>query len=339
MFLKLSAATVLLALSVGAATAQDLCKDVLVEGTLKRESRNNNIFFDYWLSSRFKESSQEYKGKEVDASANIPIGDVVMGGSYNETDYRRYQREVSESIDLSQIYRNQSSVLLASGDPEILGAWSDCMTKGRGLSVTFAPQAPRMVLLEIQWFAYPVAKGVSTDTKLVSDIVVNKPGVKVTAGGECLKNEHVLADRQPCIAQLEFEHGRIDLAVVVNTLHGSESAYLPPRIKLVPERKGWVPNPREKGNEAGGYTLSTDDTSELVCHDAPDGWSFVTASLAIKKRIKGTMTQSRCIPDLSTLASDKMCFSMKMGHTGKDAWCYGHAEGEIIRWNIVEAIQ
>jgi hypothetical protein len=336
MFKAAMISAILMALVSGAAVAQDLCKDILVNGTLAKDQRSNKLFYQYWLSARYNELSDEEKRKNVAASANIPFGDIVLGGSFNETDYRRYLREVSSSVDLSLVYNNQSSVLLSSGDPEIVGAWQDCMSRGRGLSVTFSPQSPRTVFLEIEWFAYPVAPGVSNQTQLVSNVVINKPGVKVTAGNECLEKDHVYSDRLTCTAQLEFDKGNTDLAVVVNTLHGSQSAYLPPRIKLVPERKGWVPDPAT--NEVGGYTLSTSKTSETLCHVAPSGWSFVTASLAVKTRLRATMTQSRCIPEINALASDQMCFRMIIGHTGKDAWCYGHAEGEIVRWNPVEAI-
>ena len=149
----------------------------------------------------------------------------------------------------------------------------------------FEASSAKAVTLFIEWYAYPVAPGVSTDTKLKDDILIPKDkekDVQVVAGKECLSAKNALRNNVPCTANLEFSSGAIDLLLVANTIHGTADAYLPQRLVLKLEQEIWQPQPGEE-NTVGLYAFSEDTRSKSVCLGPKKDWSFIAATMEAKQ--------------------------------------------------------
>jgi hypothetical protein len=103
----------------------------------------------------------------------------------------------------------------------------------------FEAKSPTSALLILEWYAYPVAEGVSSETKLKDNIQI-PDDITVLAGKECLTAGRSLRDKIPCAANLKFASGARDLPLIANVTHGTASAYLPPRRVLVSDREPFL---------------------------------------------------------------------------------------------------
>jgi hypothetical protein len=133
------------------------------------------------------------------------------------------------------------------------------MAREGGLGMRFEAQSPTKVVLRVQWYAYPVAPGVSTDTRLKDDIPIPKE-VTVVQGKECLTKGQLLRDKIACSVNLEFKSGELDLLLTASSIHGTATAYLPPRRILASGQ----PQPGELAT-VRVYAFADDTRSKSVC--------------------------------------------------------------------------
>lgn len=321
-----------------AAFSRDFCKDILVDGAMKRTSLRSHSFFHQILAAEYSQKTDQEIEQQLSHEGSMTWAGVVFGGTFNKNDVKRYLQEVRSKLDITTVMSHQSSVLLATGDPTIAKAWSDCMQQLRGLSMAFEAKSPTSALLSIEWYAYPVAQGVSTDTKLLDDISI-PPEVTVIAGKECLTAGRPLRDRVACTVNLRFQSGVRDLLLVANTTHGTASAYLPPRRILVAERESWKPQAGEE-TTVQVYTFEHAARSRSVCLSPKKEWSFVEATMEAKPQyISGRSESSRCVGEIKPITPTYLCFNSFMAPTAKsDNRCNATLQGEIIRWNAVDGL-
>jgi hypothetical protein len=218
------------------AWAGDECKDVLVDGAMKRTTLRSHSFFLQILAAEYAKKSSEESDEQLSHDGTMEWAGITFGGKFNKNDVKKYLDEVRTKLDLTTVSNNESSVALSSGDPEIVRAWTSCMLRNGGLGMRFAALSPTKVVLSIEWYAFPTKPGVSTDTRLKSDIPIPQD-VKVVQGADCLSKRNSLRDKIPCTVNLEFKSGAEDLPLTANTDLGTAVAYLPPRrVLIVSER-------------------------------------------------------------------------------------------------------
>jgi hypothetical protein len=206
----------------------------------------------------------------------------------------------------------------------------------------FEASSAKAVTLFIEWYAYPVAPGVSTDTKLKDDILIPKDkekDVQVVAGKECLSAKNALRNNVPCTANLEFSSGAIDLLLVANTIHGTADAYLPQRLVLKPEQEIWQPQPGEE-NTVGLYAFSEDTRSKSVCLGPKKDWSFIAATMEAKQsHYDGPSGAGRCSGEIKPITPTFLCFNSRMvPNPSGDHHCSATLVGEIIHYSVVDGL-
>jgi hypothetical protein len=276
--------------------------------------------------------------EQLSQQGSMEWAGIVFGGKFNKNDAKRYLQELRTKLDISTVLLQESSTILASGDPVIVSAWADCMNRRGGLSMRFEAKTPTKALLILEWYAYPVDVGVSPDTKLRDNIPIPKD-VSVVQGKECLNKGNPLRNRVACSVSLEFSSGDRDLLLVANVTHGTASAYLPKRRVLVAEREKWQPQPGEQGT-VQVYSFSEPARSKSVCLSPKKDWSFVDATMEARAQyISGESESWRCTGEISSRSPSFLCFNsfMRPG-AASDNRCNATLEGEIIRWNLVDGL-
>jgi hypothetical protein len=202
----------------------------------------------------------------------------------------------------------------------------------------FEAQSPTKVLLRIEWYAFPVDTGVSSNTKLKDDIRI-PADVKVMQGKECLTKNNPLRDKIPCTVSLEFASGVEDLLLTANATLGTASAYLPARRILVPQRKPWTPQSGEL-QTVGVYAFADNTRSKSSCLSPEKDWSFVEATMEARPTfVSGNSSHSRCTAELKPLSPTYLCFNARMvPDVSGDNRCSATLVGEIIHWEAVDGL-
>jgi hypothetical protein len=324
------------------ASADNGCKDILVSGTMTTTQMRSHTFFLQILAAEFAQKTDEQTDEKLSHDGSMSWAGIGMGGKFNKDDAKRYIQELRSKLDISTVLNHESSVLLASGDPQIVGAWSKCMQERRGLSMRFEASSAKSVALILEWYAFPVAPDVSTDTYLKEDILIPKnkeKDIQIVSGKDCLSHENPLRDKIPCTVNLEFTSGETDLLLTANAIHGTTDAYLPQRLVLKPEREIWQPQPGEQ-KTAGVYTFSEDKRSPSVCLAPKKDWSFVAATMeANVSHYDGPSGAGRCSGEIKPNTPSFLCFNSRMvPNPSGDHHCSVTLQGQLIRWNVVDGL-
>lgn len=337
-FLVLASIFLVASFSSGA-SAGDECKDILVDGAMKRTTLRSHSFFLQVLAAEYAKRSSQENDEQLSHDGTMEWAGITFGGKFNKNDVKKYLDEVRSKLDLTTVSTNESSAVLSSGDPEIVRAWTGCMMRYGGLGIRFKALSPTKVLLSIEWYSYPVGSGVSTETKLKDDIRI-PPDVKVLQGKECLTKNNPLRDRIPCTVNLEFSSGVEDLSLVANATLGTATAYLPPRrVLIISERAPWAPQPGELAT-VGVYAFADDTRSKASCLSPKKDWSFVEATMEARPTfISGNSSHSRCTAELKPVSPTYLCFNARMiPDVSGDNRCSATLVGEIAHYEVVDGL-
>jgi hypothetical protein len=305
---------------------------------MKRTTLGSHSFFMQILAVEYAKKTDEEIDQQLSHDGSMSWAGITFGGKFNKNDVKRYIEELRTKLNVSTVMSNESSTVLASGDPEIVQAWTACMQTHGGLGMRFEAVSPTKAILRIQWYAYPAELGVPTHTKLKDNIPIPKD-VKVVQGKECLKKDKLLLDKVPCSVNLEFKSGEPDLLLTANSTLDTAKAYLPPRRILVSERKPWQPQPGELAT-VQVYAFADDSRSKASCLSPQKSWSFVEATMEARPTfISGNASHSRCTAEMKPLSTSYLCFNSRMvPDVSGDNRCNATLNGEIIRWKAVDGL-
>jgi hypothetical protein len=258
------------------AQADDRCSDVLKGGAFQRTDYRQRDYFQQIILARFVSASYADSRTNKDLGFGVPIGELVMGGNYNEAEFEQRKAEIRRSLNVSTIASHELDVALTSGDPTIVEAWRDCMSKKSGLSIRFEPFSSTQVTATIEWFAPP---GLPTQ-RLSADFKVPQ-GITILSNGGCFKKDTIFKDRVPCVVLLQLPDARTTLGIALMTEAGAASAFLPPRLKQITDRKPYPFSDNKRRVATAGYAGSKRPSIdiEVTQQDRRNGWRLDTASV------------------------------------------------------------
>lgn len=278
----------LTALFVTPVAAQDRCADVLRDGTIKLENYSENSYVRQILIRRFLNSNYESSKKDMSASATVPVGEIIMGGKYSNSDYNRKKRVLQSYFSSDMTEAREIDVAISSGDETIVGAWNDCMKKrNQPLVVRIEQQGAKRAELTIEY----AGSGNGT-TRLQRDVRL-PAGVSIESGGEHFKRGARFIANTPRKIVLIMKDAITPVSVNVSTGAGDAVAYLPPRLRFFRlSRPLAIDNLRSKRKGRGGqdairtYTLygigsnpNNINLDAISFGSGPeaDGWFFDTS--------------------------------------------------------------
>ncbi|MDP3626976.1 MAG: hypothetical protein Q8S12_10280 [Hydrogenophaga sp.] len=255
------------------------CSDALVQGTKAESAYRESYAFRQLVDLRFSQVGYERSKSDRSLTGTIPIGNLVIGGSYDEAQYRARSEAIRRSQNWDTSFNRDVDIILSTGDPEILKAWSACMTNKRGgLSVRFDEVKAKSAVVRVEWFG---ASG-------VNQVILSSPGklpdgVSIVQGGDCLApGKVIVANTQGCSAVLSFTSAETPVQLALNTDkgEGSAQAYLPARRQLVKKSRPFQGAP---GQETSLFSMRTEPRSSnlkerLFYSDYENGWFFDPAS-------------------------------------------------------------
>lgn len=220
------------------AIAQDRCGDVLANGTFQNSRYRENSYFQQIIWSRFLSSTFQESKTNRNLGFGVPVGEIVLNGDYNEETFRQKKADIRKELSNTLTSANEIDVALVSGDPVIANAWADCM-KARGgyVSLRFEPVSATQAFAKLSWVAGPAGTQTGVASTTLDEDVTLPTGATFASGSSCFRSGRVLSSVSPCVATINLSNASQDLAISVNTPHGSAQAYLPPRLTLIRETK------------------------------------------------------------------------------------------------------
>ncbi|MDW9855401.1 hypothetical protein GOB46_22885 [Sinorhizobium meliloti] len=247
------------------------CDTVLADGAFKRTDLNDSYYTQLVIAARYSRKTYKEARQRTDAGLDIGYEEFKLNGNYSEEDFEKWREDVQSSLDVEQILSHESSVLLSSGDPEILKAWSECMQAG-GLSMYIEPKGDIEAVVKIRWNPYPAAELNPT----VEQFSVSE-GVSIRGGREYAKAGAKIGIRAERIISLTRDIPGSRILAVLSTKEsgvGDAEAFLPERKKRVDKPVDVRPTivlrahqaMRKVGVEVGGGLLA--DYGEVL-HNAP----------------------------------------------------------------------
>lgn len=321
-----------------ATSAQDSCKDALVNGVMKQERVRTETYSRLVILSRLNRRTQQ---EDTDKGGiGIEYGDIVVNLTRSEA--RRMADELEKSFSLDSIYRNQADVLLTSGDPEILKTWLECMQERGGLSLRFEPRTPTEGVLHMRYFA-PSNLPEDTDPRLVIKEDVKLPdGVTVKAQPQCLKQDYTFMVQHRCQVVLGLDTAWTEGTVSVMTNQGGVDAYIAPRAEIKVLTKNWpstaILNDKKRLTNWQARAWAFDSPSDLVerCEEAPDGYSFVDKLVTIKKvSLGGAETYKSCKFGYDLKGGTQLCWSARVGRPmpeARDYYCRSWGRAVVVKY-------
>jgi hypothetical protein len=279
--IKLSVVIAILIFASVARADKSVCSDVLVDGTKANTLYRENSEYRRLLETKLVNMTFQQVKTDTSLTGNIPIGDIVLGAGYNEKTFEDYKSYLRRDTSLNIESSRSVDVMLSTGDPGILSAWSVCMQNRSGFSIRFKDAHARSAVLVLQWFP---AAGVA-EVKVAQDYKLPS-GVLVTSGKDFLDGTRSIVAGTNHEVKLELPSPETTLALTFNvvdgdTARGADSAFLPSRMNRIRETRPY------EFNVTGGV-CSTTPTIYLdarrhsgtvlptvtYCSSLKDGWRF-----------------------------------------------------------------
>lgn len=214
------------------AQPDDRCSDVLRNGTFQNAKYRENNFFQQIIWSRFLSSSYEESKTNRDLGFGIPIGEIVMGGNYDEAQFNQKKQDVQREMSNTLTSYSEIDAALTSGDRVIVENWTQCMNqRGGKLLLRFEAVTATELFARLEW--RPGIAGTETGvakTKLTQSVTIPS-GIKVISGEKCFKKGASIGPAG-CEATLQTESATTVVTLSVNAKHGSTRASAAPRIKM-----------------------------------------------------------------------------------------------------------
>lgn len=224
-------------------------------------------------------SSYEQSKAATGISGTVPIGELIMGGSYSKDEFEQKQKQMASANFRSLTSQQRLEAVGYVSDSGIVKAWSDCMNKQGGIAMSFSTITPTVANLSITYRAlgtsgstklsYPVSLQPMVDIKMIDDPF------------NCLGTGREIAQNLPCEVTITTKDARTIIIAKALAADSSASAMLPPRIKLLTEFKTWKPAPEEHNVNALHQVKDFSWTHTLSDEELNAGWQFEPATAKV----------------------------------------------------------
>ena len=158
------------------------------------------------------------------------VGDVGWGlikihGTWDLNEQATLKAKLEKLVDINQVLKSETSIILSSGDPEIIKGLTECIHLHGGLAMSLTGRGQDLALLEMEYTPFPGA-GHENDATLSGDLTVVNG--KIEGGSKYAQDKANLGPRILRDVILKRDPLK-DLLVAVNTVNaGAADAYLPP---------------------------------------------------------------------------------------------------------------
>jgi len=247
--------------------AQNVCDSVLANGAFRTSHIKNTYYGKLLLAAKLSRMSKAEAEQATSANINFPIKGIPVGASFSDSQFSNWAERVSSSLDVNQIIRHSTSILLSEGDPTIVNAWRGCLSQNGGVSAYIEPRSDKNPILRVEWIPYPG----SSKIPKITDVSIL--GAKVVGGADSLKVGAVLQPRNEKLITLERIKNEPIIVVINTTIRGAE-AYLPKNIELpevILSRR--VKYSYNYGGYPNGYAI-VKAPGEYTIYDQPGGGPY-----------------------------------------------------------------
>lgn len=264
------------------ASSQDLCSSVLKDGTFQTQQYRDNSYFQQIIWSRFLKSTFQTAKTDREGGFGIPIGEIVLGGNFSESDYNAKKESIRQEYFNQVTSSREIDVALSSGDEVIVGAWLECMRDSAGgLTVRFDPATSQEVFIIVQYFP----QGTRHQVRLPQNVAI-PAGVEVLDGQNCFRRGTRFRAGNACRARVRIDRAERPVLFTVNADEASAQAFLPARVTLSRQSKPFDPARLPNLNTtAFRAAYRPANTVVLTAEEIADGWRFDPATVQANLRM------------------------------------------------------
>jgi hypothetical protein len=291
------------------AYADDECRDVLVNPLFDLSTYTRDTYVSTAIIANLDSVSEEKKAN------NASLGAIIYGVPVDlkYSDASRVRAMLSSQYDFRAIQKDTVSLLLMSGQKNIIDAWKSCMTAKYSISTRVEPvegSDGKQIVLHINYFAeLSPGKPTPGPIKIASDIYIDSEKAKVLSGADCTKANYEFEPGSSCSIQFEMDSAWTAMPIVFNLKDGkrrfSKVTYIAPRAQIVGDIKEWH-------DSVGVYAHRTYTWSDLKCAKSEDGYVFVDNSIKYNITPKGASVENNsCVANHTLDATgQRLCFKV-----------------------------
>ncbi|MGU3558570.1 hypothetical protein [Methylobacterium radiotolerans] len=220
--------------------ALDQCSDILKDGVYQKFSDKSNYYLTLIRDLKFSQMDFRQSKEDMSFGANVAIGKLVLGGNYTEDEFNQRKSEIRQAFNVQLSSSKLLDLSLTSGDPGVIGAWTQCMSQSGGLALTYEIDNSTSVRAVLEW--YPPPKSGQGSVTLSEDVSLPTLVDVEHSSVSCFKKGRELTARAPCTAVLRLKDPSSTATLVAYAEHAGTAvsnavAYLGPRLKPIEEIK------------------------------------------------------------------------------------------------------
>lgn len=304
------------------AALADQCKDVLINAVFDVTKVNWDRYTMVAAFSNLSNFVDKRKAKGTDVTVPIYGVPVTLG----HKDASKVKAKSEQQYDFEAVEKDTGSLLLMSGQANILDAWTTCMANRGGLGLRIQPLDKTQLILHLVYHKRSGSGLIGIDPgpiTIADDVYIPDQFATKTNGG-CLQKGKVYQPGDTCKVQLVANDAWATAAILVNVTAGTgqftEDAYIAPRTQL----RG---KPRTVSVTADQwYSYAGPQSGPLKCVDAAEEEVFVEDTIRLDEQpaglaVKGTTCKAEHTIDA---AATRFCVRSWVNAPGKgDHYCTG----------------
>lgn len=190
--------------------AKDECKDVLTEKVLD--------FTSIKSSREMKLVALAQMTRDDSTAESTDLFGEYIGVASGSASWAKSQKaKLEESLDLNFALSESGSILMLTGQEEVISAWRACMTdKGGRLGAYFTPVtgSERQVLLNIEYPRKGIGSGAGPLKLLEAPFL--EQGTEILSSGDCISKGYTVRPGDTCSVLLVVPSAWTILPVVLN---------------------------------------------------------------------------------------------------------------------------
>lgn len=271
------------------------------------------------------------------SKSSFGVSYAGFGVNTSEDSHRRFSEAVNQS-GYADLFLNRSSEIVRSyGDPTLLAGYLACLASNGGIQVMLQDSGPLEAVLRITY--YQAAGGPTTAVISSVTDLANTPGVTVVTDGGCLRKGAMLKASNPCISTIRFDSATRPLLFAINTNAGGNTAFVPPRIRLVSESRS-IPDVYidAAGREVKFITTNShngDIVSSVGCTARLPKDFLISSDVKISASCHPNYPCTFVRGDLENQTPDRVCVRLHCGQaSGIFVACTATVNGSMtaLRW-------
>lgn len=217
-----------LASSLAPSAGAQQCDTILRDGVYDRYEVNSTSYSAMTLAWRFSQMTAQEARQKIKATAGLTIKGLPANGEFTDDTFESWKQTVRQSLDVSKMASNESSILQLSASPSVLQTWLDCVRTRQGISWHLAPQGDEIVFFTTRFTPISTTE---VEAKITTDATLSG-GKFVSAQERNSLKRNARIGPNGVVAQIKRDDPKNPITLTINTTHGTIQCYVPGIVSI-----------------------------------------------------------------------------------------------------------